>query len=207
MLQGGAPISSKHWAVPESYYAAKSKVAPAPPAQLVSTHAAAAAAASKCPCCGQLMPSSELKLHLPSPANGSTKSALETADLKDVPTDVVTQVAHKTTTRPMIEKKSFTKVRGVTLEHDPQYHWLQGEVRYTEVGGGGWLLRYLPIDKADQFDGIVVLARSPAVERLRDGDVVKVDGKLLPERSSLHLGAAIYRVNRLTLIKAADGRH
>jgi hypothetical protein len=85
--------------------------------------------------------------------------------------------------------------------HAADYSWLYGEVHYDHISRG-WRLRYASLDEIDRWGGAVILAAESDLEKLKEGQVVKVQGRLLePANSKSSPG---YRVDSMTVIETGN---
>jgi hypothetical protein len=83
------------------------------------------------------------------------------------------------------------------------YSWIQGRLRWVQVNGGAWIVRYAPLDQVDQYGGSMVLTRDARVDRLKEGDFVRIEGEVLSDRSTIFLGGPLYRIKEIALVQAA----
>jgi hypothetical protein len=82
------------------------------------------------------------------------------------------------------------------------YRWVTGQLIYTHVDGGTWVVRYQPVEKEDRYGGSVVLANAVSMASFQEGDLVKVCGEILDEgRANIYLGGPLYRPTSVTLVK------
>jgi hypothetical protein len=82
------------------------------------------------------------------------------------------------------------------------YSWVTGQLIYTHVDGGTWVVRYAPVENEDRYGGSVVLANSVSMTDYREGDLVKVNGEILHEgRANIYLGGPLYRPASVSLVK------
>lgn len=88
-------------------------------------------------------------------------------------------------------------------KHGKDYTWIQGRLQKVHVRGGAWIVRYAPLDKVDEHGGSVVLVRDRRIDDFQEGDFVHIDGEILEERASAHLGGPLYRVHHIALLQAA----
>ncbi len=86
-----------------------------------------------------------------------------------------------------------------------EYRKIVGQLVRVHVHGGRWVVRYAGLDKEDRYGGSVVLdPESADLGRLREGDVVCVQGEILNGgRAERPLGAPLYRVRSLTRLGGA----
>jgi len=69
--------------------------------------------------------------------------------------------------------------------HGPDYQWIAGRLHYAQVRGV-WCLRYAGEDAEDPYGGrvtLVGLADLAALAALRDGELVRVEGRLVDPAS------------------------
>jgi len=69
-----------------------------------------------------------------------------------------------------------------SLGHDPDFRWVIGRVERLPERGNDFYLRYAEPDSADRndrFGGRLRLAFSPRLAMMREGDIVKIEGRLL----------------------------
>lgn len=102
------------------------------------------------------------------------------------PTPEVSEPAIKTIGAWMPESSSV---------HAADFSWIEGTVQQLHTRGGAWVLRYLPYDQNDQFGGQVELNLRQPTDDIRNGDLVRVTGELVPGRRS-----ALYRVKTIKVI-------
>jgi hypothetical protein len=85
------------------------------------------------------------------------------------------------------------------------YSKLTGQLFFVHTDGGRWVLRYAPISAEDKFGGSVILSREFDMSAFHEGDFVNVEGQVLAEKSNLHLGGALYRANKVTVVERSQG--
>lgn len=61
--------------------------------------------------------------------------------------------------------------------HAADYAWLAGELQYSK--GKGWRLRYASVEETDDYGGSVTLMEDSRLETLKDGQMVKVRGRVV----------------------------
>ena len=81
--------------------------------------------------------------------------------------------------------------------HADDYSWLIGHLQRVHVPGGEWKIRFMPIDKIDQWGGSMVLAPDIQLEDYEEDDVVYVEGEILSERPSLYVTGPLYRIQTI----------
>jgi len=77
---------------------------------------------------------------------------------------------------------------------------LTGQLFYAHTDGGIWVLRYAPLDTEDSYGGGVVLARDRSMNGYREGDLVTVEGQVLEQKWSIHLGGPLYQIRTMSLV-------
>jgi hypothetical protein len=77
---------------------------------------------------------------------------------------------------------------------------ITGQLFFVHADGGLWVLRYAPLWKEDPNGGSVVLARDREMESYREGDLVTVQGEIVNDRGSAHLGGPLYRARSIQLV-------
>jgi hypothetical protein len=75
-------------------------------------------------------------------------------------------------------RKSFSDITAhSSFGHAEDYGWLSGEVEYSRISKG-WRLRYASVDEEDRYGGSVTLGEHPLLHGLKDGQYVRVTGRL-----------------------------
>jgi hypothetical protein len=87
------------------------------------------------------------------------------------------------------------------VDRAADYSWLTGQLFFVHTDGGLWILRYAPLAREDANGGGVILARDLQLDSYRDGDLVKVQGSIIADRGSTHLGAPLYRATSIQLVE------
>jgi hypothetical protein len=80
------------------------------------------------------------------------------------------------------------------------YSNLTGQLFFVHTDGGHWVLRYAPLSDEDAHGGSVVLTRDRMMNSYREGDLVTVAGQVISEKSSAHLGGALFQVHTISLV-------
>lgn len=129
------------------------------------------------------------------------------AKLEPVPTEIV-QTSANVAPEPIPAPKEVPpapapKAPEPVMSHDPAYAWLQGTLHYVKVKGGVWVVRYMPLDKADKYGGSMVLSHDARLQQFHEGDIVRIEGEVLNERSSKYLGGAHYRIREISMMQSA----
>jgi hypothetical protein len=84
--------------------------------------------------------------------------------------------------------------------YDPSYRWLKGHLEYSPTDRR-WKLRYIPItDRTDEYGGSVILEDSPALQEMRRGDTVMVEGQVAGEAEPGGF-APLYRAARISRLR------
>jgi hypothetical protein len=106
-------------------------------------------------------------------------------------------------TRPIPTESSSSRRLGTEVvptsfeevgPHAADFSWIVGELRLQHTRGGVWTLRYLPLDQTDSFGGQVVLGRDARLAGFREGDLVRVEGRL---GKTPPQGSPNYRITRI----------
>ncbi|HLW67263.1 MAG TPA: hypothetical protein VKS79_18255 [Gemmataceae bacterium] len=63
--------------------------------------------------------------------------------------------------------------------HDPEYHWLQGVLEKSFKGY--YCLRYADSSVEDPHGGKMRLVDDPRLSQFRDGDVLRIEGEMVPD--------------------------
>jgi hypothetical protein len=85
-----------------------------------------------------------------------------------------------------------------TRGHAPDFSWLVGELQYLEVRNA-WRLRYASVEDEDRYGGSVTLVEMGSLTGLRNGQRVRVEGRLVDPESRDPSPA--YRVRSLQFVK------
>jgi hypothetical protein len=95
-------------------------------------------------------------------------------------------------------RRSYTDVTAAAcFAHGPDYGWLCGRVEYSRLSKG-WRLRYASVDEPDRFGGSVTLVPDPKLDALKDGQYVRVTGRLADRPPGL---SPEYEVESLTPVQ------
>jgi hypothetical protein len=86
------------------------------------------------------------------------------------------------------------------VSHADDYSQLTGQLFFVHTDGGRWVLRYAPISNEDRYGGSVVLARDLVMDSYQEGDLVRVEGAVLADKSGVPLGGPLYRASRIALV-------
>ncbi|MFO0946843.1 MAG: hypothetical protein U1D30_13005 [Planctomycetota bacterium] len=82
--------------------------------------------------------------------------------------------------------------------HHKDYMWVQGKLIRIYARGGYWQIRYASYDENDEYGGKFVIVGSVG-EDLREGDVVRIRGKVLGENRWLN--GTEYRADTMQLVQ------
>jgi hypothetical protein len=82
--------------------------------------------------------------------------------------------------------------------HAEDFAWIVGELRFQHTRGGVWTLRYLPLDQTDAFGGQVLLHRDPRLAAFKEGDIVRVEGRV---GKSTTTGSTTYRMSAISKVE------
>jgi hypothetical protein len=83
--------------------------------------------------------------------------------------------------------------------HADDYSWVMGQLQYSRTHGS-WRLRYAPLDQADQYGGSVTLADDVQNAGYKDGQFVRIDGRLI--NASSRSIAPSYEVDSIRAVEA-----
>jgi hypothetical protein len=84
--------------------------------------------------------------------------------------------------------------------YDRGYRWLKGRLEYSPTSRR-WKLRYIPITgQTDQYGGSVMLEDSPALQEMRRGDTVLIEGQIVGNGETGSF-APLYRAERLSRLQ------
>jgi hypothetical protein len=97
--------------------------------------------------------------------------------------------------REAIPRRSFVDLTAQPwFKHTPDYSALEGQVSYSHIDKA-WRLRFASLDEIDSYGGSVTLVDNPALEGLKEGQHVRVQGRLVdPDR---HEAGSAYKVQSL----------
>lgn len=95
-----------------------------------------------------------------------------------------------------LQTKKVDSVAYSPFGHDPKYKWLRGVVS-KEPQDGSWSIVYDDEpDADDQWAGHLSLAPSPELDRLKDGDVVEIQGQI-DQLVQDQLGKPVFLISEL----------
>jgi hypothetical protein len=90
---------------------------------------------------------------------------------------------------PPPSRKSFVDTTAQPFfSHADDYTWLQGQVEYSHLSKA-WRLRYASVDSEDAYGGSVTLAESNLLQKLKDGQYVRVEGRISQDGEILQTSA------------------
>ncbi|HLJ95673.1 MAG TPA: hypothetical protein VKU02_21030 [Gemmataceae bacterium] len=100
-------------------------------------------------------------------------------------------------TEPSAVRRAFVDVTAQPcFEHTDDYGSLSGQLQHTHKG---WRLRYASVDEMDTYGGSVTLTDETRLSGLKDGDLVRVHGRLLnPEDRAI---APAYQIMSIQVIE------
>jgi hypothetical protein len=82
-----------------------------------------------------------------------------------------------------VRRRSFADITADSrFAHAENYGWLVGEVQYSHVKKT-WRLRYASVDEDDRYGGSVTLDGGTHTGELKEGQIVKIEGKLMDPES------------------------
>ncbi len=100
------------------------------------------------------------------------------------------------------QRRSFADITAhPSFAHAPDYSWLSGEVVYSRIGKG-WRLRYASVDEEDPYGGSVTLSEDPLLHGLKDGQYIRVQGRL--SNPTAKCTAPAYQIDSLQPITSPD---
>ena len=80
--------------------------------------------------------------------------------------------------------------------HAPDYRWLRGRLERREGPRPGWYVQYATADEP-RFDGRLLLAANRRLDLLREGDHVRLSGRLI----GVAAGDPRYHIESLTVVR------
>ncbi len=78
--------------------------------------------------------------------------------------------------------------------HADDYHWLTGQLQHSHFNKN-WRLRYASVDEVDRYGGSVTLPDDARLEQFKDGDYVRVEGRL--QNAGEHAIAPTYQLDSI----------
>lgn len=104
-------------------------------------------------------------------------------------------------TIPASRQRPIRPRSGDTLDHAPDYSWLQGRLEHSALGGGVWKVRYAPLSADDEHGGSVILESPPDPNHFQPGDMVYIEGQIVSRQSRGAWSNPVYRVQRINLLE------
>jgi hypothetical protein len=88
---------------------------------------------------------------------------------------------------------------------EKDFSWLTGQLHYLHAEGGIWVIRYAAPEEGDAFGGKLVLDIPFNMKNFREGDLVSVRGKVVPQgHPSRLVGGPTYRVDHIDMIERGE---
>jgi hypothetical protein len=84
------------------------------------------------------------------------------------------------------------------FDHHKDYMWIQGKMIHIYSRGGYWQVRYASYEDDDEFGGKFILVGT-VPEEIKDGDFVRVRGKVLGENR--WLSGTEYRIDSIQVVE------
>ena len=131
---------------------------------------------------GSDVPASEVYGNVPDrlPSEGRTRRAFDSAHI---------QPKYSESRVPVRSDRTFA--------HEPSYRWLAGSLDYVAMDGK-WQIRYAPYSvEDDKYGGSLYLQEDPRFENFSPGDLVTVEGELIPVNTKVLNDDAVYRVRSI----------
>jgi hypothetical protein len=100
--------------------------------------------------------------------------------------------------------------------HAEDYSWVQGQAEYSRLSKA-WRLRYASVDEVDRYGGSVTLIENDLVQKLKDGQYVRVQGQITTDYDIVPVGqtsgagelkkiSPLYRVDSVRPIQSDSNR-
>lgn len=90
------------------------------------------------------------------------------------------------------------------LDRAADYKWVQGRLQIIHTRHGECRVRYCSIDKEDLYGGSLVLKHDARLEEFKEGDIVRIEGSVIEDRSGRPFATASYRIDSIRLVEHAD---
>lgn len=123
------------------------------------------------------------------PATLTTSSVPAVGEVKQVSAESVT---------------TFMPDNSVSLDRAADYKWVQGRLQIIHTRHGECRIRYCSIDKEDLYGGSLVLKHDARLEEFKEGDIVRIEGLVIEDRSGRPFAAASYRIDTIRLVESAE---
>jgi hypothetical protein len=95
------------------------------------------------------------------------------------PTQVIVEQSVEQRQEAFKARRSFADITAdPCFAHASDYTWLQGELQYLH-GRNAWRVRYASVDEEDRYGGGVTLVGPGLSSSLKDGQMVRVTGRIL----------------------------
>lgn len=105
---------------------------------------------------------------------------------------------------PVIEVQ---QVSVPTPGHGDNFEWVIGNLQKMHTPDREWQLRFAPIDELAPYGGSLVLVNDSRMDPFQDGDLVRVEGRILRERASMYASGPLYRVLKIELLSRESVQH
>ena len=131
----------------------------------------------------QALPSTPAPTTLP-PATPATLPAVASEEKDTTKDAAITQTALDSSKlspvgEPEPPRKSFVDITAHPgFNHTEDYSSLTGQLQHSRITKG-WRLRYASVDEVDPYGGSVTLMEDARLSDLKDGDIVRVHGRLV----------------------------
>ena len=83
--------------------------------------------------------------------------------------------------------------------HAPDYSWVTGQLQYQDIEGGFWIIRFGSRDAP--YNGQFVLGKDPRLQNFKDGDLVKITGKISQDQISIYQAGTTYTLQSIEFLK------
>lgn len=85
--------------------------------------------------------------------------------------------------------------RDQPLTHAPDYSWVIGRLEYNPIEGGFWQVRFG--NQGDAYNGVFILGNDRKIEGFKNGDLVKITGKIAEEQISIYQAGTLYNLESI----------
>ena len=86
-----------------------------------------------------------------------------------------------------------------SLVHAPDYSWVIGRLEYNPIEGGFWQIRFG--EENDPYRGLFVLDNDSKLQNLKDGDLIKITGKILENQASFYQAGTLYQIESIQKLR------
>ncbi|MBI2621163.1 MAG: hypothetical protein HYW63_00765 [Candidatus Levybacteria bacterium] len=83
--------------------------------------------------------------------------------------------------------------------HAPDYSWVTGQLQYQDIEGGFWIIRFGSRDAP--YNGQFVLGKDSRLQNFKNGDLVKITGKISQDQISIYQAGTIYTLQSIEFLK------